>query len=104
MAKDALSSLAGNRMGQLKSEIADLKAQLRKEFETVFRRLRRNMAKDDLSSLAGNRMGQLKSEIADLRAQLRKEFEPDKIAELKKLIREKETYYNILADRRRTGI
>ena len=33
MAKDALSSLAGNRMGQLKSEIADLKAQLRKEFE-----------------------------------------------------------------------
>ena len=66
------------------------------------------MAKDALSSLAGNRMGQLKSEIADLRAQLRaqlrKEFEPDKIAELKKLIREKETYYNILADRRRTGI
>ena len=46
------------------------------------------MAKDALSSLAGNRMGQLK----------------DKIAELKKLIREKETYYNILADRRRTGI
>ena len=43
-------------------------------------------------------------EIADLKAQLRKEFEPDKIAELKKLIREKETYYNILADRRRTGI
>ena len=31
MAKDALSSLAGNRMGQLKSEIADLKAQLRKD-------------------------------------------------------------------------
>ena len=54
--------------------------------------------------MAGNRMGQLKSEIADLKAQLRKEFEPDKIAELKKLIREKETYYNILADRRRTGI
>ena len=51
------------------------------------------MAKDALSSLAGNRMGQLKSEIADLKAQLRKEFEPDKIAELKKLIREKETYY-----------
>ena len=64
------------------------------------------MAKDALSSLAGNRMGQLKSEIADLKAQLRKEFEPDKIAEiaeLKKLIREKETYYNILADRRRAG-
>ena len=58
------------------------------------------MAKDALSSLAGNRMGQLKSEIADLKAQLRKEFEPDKIAEL---IREKETYYNILADRRRAG-
>ena len=53
------------------------------------------MAKDALSSLAGNRMGQLKSEIADLKAQLRKEFEPDKIAE--------ETYYNILADRRRAG-
>ena len=61
------------------------------------------MAKDALSSLAGNRMGQLKSEIADLKAQLKKEFEPEKIAELKKLIREKETYYNILADRRRAG-
>ena len=55
------------------------------------------MAKDALSSLAGNRMGQLKSEIADLKAQLRKEFEPDKIAELKKLIREKETYYKYAA-------
>ena len=56
------------------------------------------MAKDALSSLAGNRMGQLKSEIADLKAQLRKEFEPDKIAELKKLIREKETYYKFGTD------
>lgn len=62
------------------------------------------MAIDDLSNLAGNRMGQLKSEIKDLKAQLKKEFEPEKIAELKKLIREKETYYNVLADRLRGGV
>jgi len=62
------------------------------------------MSKDALSNLAGNRMGQLKSEITDLRAQLKKEFEPEKIAELKKLINEKETYYNILSDRRRTNM
>ena len=56
---------------------------------------------DILGSVAGNKMGQLKQEIADLRKILAKTDDPDKIATIKKEIGEKETYYNVLADRRR---
>ena len=58
---------------------------------------------EDISgSGAGNKMGQLKQEIADLRKILAKTDDPDKFATIKKEINEKETYYNILADRART--
>lgn len=57
---------------------------------------------DILGSVAGNKMGQLRQEIADLRKILAKIDDPDKIAAIKKEINEKETYYNILADRART--
>ncbi len=57
---------------------------------------------DILGSGAGNKMGQLRQEISDLRKILAKTDDPDKIATIKKEINEKETYYNILADRART--
>ena len=57
---------------------------------------------DILGSVAGNKMGQLRQEISDLRKILAKTDDPDKIATIKKEINEKETYYNILADRART--
>lgn len=60
------------------------------------------MASNDvLKATAGNRMGQLRQEIGDLKALLRKEEDPDKQAALRKTIMEKETYYNVLADRRK---
>lgn len=57
------------------------------------------MSKDIIGSMAGNKMGQLKQEIIDLKALLKKQDDEDKIKELKKLIMEKETNYNILAER-----
>jgi len=59
------------------------------------------MSKDIIGSMAGNKMGQLKQEIVDLKALLKKQDDEDKIKELKKLIMEKETNYNILAERAR---
>lgn len=61
------------------------------------------MSKDIISSMAGSKMGQLKQEIIDLKALLKKydDDDEDKIKELKKLIMEKETNYNILAERAR---
>ena len=58
---------------------------------------------DVLKATAGNRMGQLLQEINDLRAILKKMDNPEKKAELRKTIMEKETYYNVLADRRRVN-
>ena len=57
---------------------------------------------DILGSVAGNKMGQLRQEISDLKKILEKTDDPDKISTIKKEINEKETYYNILADRART--
>lgn len=54
---------------------------------------------DILGTVSGNKMGQLRQEIKDLRALLTKTDDPDKIALIKKEIMEKETHYNILADR-----
>lgn len=56
---------------------------------------------DVLKATAGNRMGQLLQEINDLKAILKKADDPEKQAALRKTIMEKETYYNILADRRK---
>jgi hypothetical protein len=56
---------------------------------------------DILKATAGNRMGQLLQEINDLKEILKKMDDPDKKAELRKTIMEKETYYNVLADRRK---
>ena len=56
---------------------------------------------DVLKATAGNRMGQLLQEINELKAILKKMDNPEKKAELRKTIMEKETYYNVLADRRK---
>lgn len=56
---------------------------------------------DVLGNVATNKMGQLKMEISDLRKRLKQTDDVDKIALIKKEIMEKETYYNILADRAR---
>jgi hypothetical protein len=56
---------------------------------------------DILTKTAGNKMGSLRQEIVELRQMLREEKDTDKQAVLRKTIMEKETYYNILADRRR---
>lgn len=56
---------------------------------------------DVLKATAGNRMGQLLQEINDLKEILKKMDDPEKKAALRKTIMEKETYYNVLADRRR---
>lgn len=57
--------------------------------------------KDFISKVAGSKMGQLKQEISDLRIMLSKLDDEEKIAVIKKEIMEKETYYNILADRKK---
>ncbi|MDD4721698.1 MAG: hypothetical protein WC127_05440 [Acidaminococcaceae bacterium] len=57
--------------------------------------------KDFISKVAGSKMGQLRQEISDLRNILAKLDDEEKIALIKKEIMEKETYYNILADRER---
>jgi len=44
-------------------------------------------------------MGQLRQEISDLRKMLSSTDDDEKAALIKKEIMEKETYYNILADR-----
>lgn len=56
---------------------------------------------DIFGAVSGNKMLQLKQEINDLREILKKTDDLDKIAVIKKEIGEKETYYNILADRAR---
>lgn len=57
--------------------------------------------RDFVGKVAGSKMGQLKQEISDLRQLLKKQDDEDKIALIKKELLEKETYYNILADRAR---
>lgn len=49
--------------------------------------------------MAASKMGQLKAEIAELKERLEETHTDEQRARLKKTIREKETYYNILADR-----
>ena len=56
---------------------------------------------DIFKPITGNKMLELRQEINDLRKILANTDDPDKIKVLKKTISEKETYYNILADRAR---
>ncbi len=65
------------------------------------RRVKTMAEKDFISKVAGSKMGQLRQEISDLRNILAKLDDEEKIALIKKEIMEKETYYNILADRER---
>ena len=55
--------------------------------------------RDFISKVAGSKMGQLRQEISDLRKMLSSTDDDEKAALIKKEIMEKETYYNILADR-----
>lgn len=57
--------------------------------------------RDMMTPVSGNKMLELKAEIHDLREQLKATDDPEKIKAIKKLISEKDTYYNILADKAR---
>jgi len=59
------------------------------------------MSADVFAPVTGNKMLELRAELHDLRELLSKEDDPDKIKCLKRKIMDKETYYNILADRAR---
>lgn len=56
---------------------------------------------DMLESLAGNKMFMLKQEIAALRQRLAEVQEEEAKKAVRRELMEKETYYNILADRQR---
>ena len=47
----------------------------------------------------GNKMFELRQAVKELRERLKTEEDPDVVAEIKKEIMEKETNYNILAER-----
>lgn len=54
---------------------------------------------DFVNSAAASKMLQLKQEIIDLKSQLKACDDAAEVASLKKIIREKETYYYILSDK-----
>lgn len=56
---------------------------------------------DIVESLAGNKMLMLKQEIAALRQRLAEVQDEDAKKAVRRELMEKETYYNILADRQR---
>lgn len=56
---------------------------------------------DIAESLAGNKMFQLKQDMAYLRQQIAETADEDVKKALRRELMEKETYYNILADRQR---
>lgn len=56
---------------------------------------------DVVESLAGNKMLMLKQEMADLRRRLADCSDEAEKKKIRRELREKETYYNILADRQR---
>jgi len=58
---------------------------------------------DVMKPVAGNKMVELRQEINDLRAALKTMDDPEQVKATKKLIMEKETHYNILADKQRMG-
>ena len=56
---------------------------------------------DILKPITGNKMLELKQEIKELRELLAQTDDPEKIKTLKRAISDKQTHYNILADRAR---
>lgn len=54
---------------------------------------------DFIAKIAASKMGQLKDEIMTLRERLQACTDETQKAEIRKTLREKETYYHILADR-----
>ncbi|WP_455654438.1 hypothetical protein [Phascolarctobacterium sp.] len=58
---------------------------------------------DPIMNITGNRMFQLKQDIAALRECLAACTDEDSRKKIRSEIMEKETYYNILADRQRLG-
>ena len=56
---------------------------------------------DVIESLAGNKMFQLKQDIAYLRERLEECKDEEAKALIRRELMEKQTYYNILADRQR---
>lgn len=58
---------------------------------------------DFMNPVSGNKMMEIRQEINDLRASLKTMDDPEQIKAVKKRIMEKETYYNILADKQRMG-
>lgn len=58
---------------------------------------------DIMKPVTGNKMVELRQEINDLRAALKTMDDPEQVKATKKLIMEKETHYNILADKQRIG-
>ena len=56
---------------------------------------------DMLESLAGNKMLMLKQEIAALRQRLAEVQDEEEKKTIRRELMDKETYYNILADRQR---
>jgi rubrerythrin len=56
---------------------------------------------DILKPITGNKMLELKQEIKELREALAQTDDPEKIKALKRAISDKQTHYNILADRAR---
>jgi len=56
---------------------------------------------DILKPITGNKMLELKMEIKELREILAQTDDPEKIKAIKRAISDKQTHYNILADRAR---
>ena len=56
---------------------------------------------DFISKMAASKMGQLRLELVELEERLEEARTEEQIRKLKKTIQEKQTYYNILADRLR---
>ncbi len=54
---------------------------------------------DFISKMAASKMGQLRAELVELNEQLSRATTEESRKRLKQTILEKETYYNILADR-----
>ncbi len=62
-----------------------------------------SVVSDPIMNITGNRMFQLKQDIAALRECLAACVDEDRKKKIRSEIMEKETYYNILADRQRLG-
>lgn len=58
---------------------------------------------DIIESVAGNKMLQLRQDIADLRRRLAECDSEEGRKAIRRELMNKETYYNVLADRQRTG-